>query len=293
MAKRSEVLEAGALERAVQAAASAAASAGAEVAELRSRDDLRAAADLFVSVWGARPDGAPISRDLMRALAHTGNYVTGARRGSELVGASVGFIANGGPEYKLHSHITGLTPDAQVKGIGFALKLHQRAWAIARSLPVISWTFDPLTRRNAYFNLTKLGAEASGFLVNFYGQMDDRLNGGDETDRCEVTWDLTSERSEAASVRSLREPELEPLLAAGAVKVLEDRGDGRPRTRAVRGEVRLCWIPADIVALRSTEPDVARSWRLALRDTLGASIDEGFVASAMTRSGWYVLEHVR
>jgi predicted GNAT superfamily acetyltransferase len=161
---------------------------------------------------------------------------------------------------------------------------------LEHGLTVITWTFDPLIRRNAYFNLTKLGAEAAGYHVNFYGEMGDRLNRGDESDRCEVTWDLTSDRALAASTGSGPDLDLSSLLAAGAVPVLED-GDGRqPVSRPLRGAVRLCWIPADALALRATAPQVARSWRLALRDTLGASIADGFFASGMTRSGWYVLE---
>ncbi|MBA2607780.1 MAG: GNAT family N-acetyltransferase, partial [Actinobacteria bacterium] len=180
MAKRSEVLEAVGAERAAHAAA---ARAGVEVAELSSLDHLRAAADLFVEVWGVRADLGPISPDMLRAFAHSGNYVAGARAGSALVGASVAFLANAGSGYKLHSHITGVTAAGLSKGVGFALKIHQRAWAIDRGLPVVSWTFDPLVRRNAYFNLTKLGATANRFLVNFYGEMADSLNAGDESDR--------------------------------------------------------------------------------------------------------------
>ena len=261
-----------------------------EVDELVTPQELRAAAELFAAIWGTEADGTPISPDLLRAFSHTGNYVAGVRAGSTLLGASVGFLANGGGEPTLHSHITGVAPDAQRTGLGYALKLHQREWALNHGLTEITWTFDPLIRRNAYFNLTKLGAEATGFHVNFYGEMADQVNRGDESDRCEVTWDLTSDRALAAIAGSRNDLDLSSLLDAGALPVLEDRGDGQPRTRPLRGAVRLCWIPEDAIVLRANAPDIARSWRHALRDTLGASIADGFVASAMTRSGWYVLE---
>ncbi len=57
------------------------------------------------------------------------------------------------------------------------MKLHQRAWAIARGIPVIEWTFDPLVARNAYFNIRKLGAMPVEYLPNFYGIMGDGING--------------------------------------------------------------------------------------------------------------------
>lgn len=293
MVERGEVIEAGAPERAWDQARAAEIRAGVEVVELVEHADRRAAAALFDAVWGTRADRTPVSPDLLRAFSHTGNYVAGARTPSGLVGASVGFLANGGATHKLHSHITGLAPDQQTKGIGFAIKQHQRAWAIGHGLGVITWTFDPLVRRNAYFNLTRLGAEANAFYVDFYGEMIDRLNVGGESDRCEVTWDLTSARTATASDRSLGAPDVDALLAGGAVPVLEDGGDGGPRCGPLHGEIRLCWIPPDIQALRRSDPNLAQSWRLALRDTLGASIDEGFVASGMTRSGWYVLEPLR
>lgn len=261
-----------------------------EVDELVTPKDMRAAAELFANVWGTGADAAPISPDLLRAFAHTGNYVAGVRAGSRLVGASVGFLANGGGRPQLHSHITALAPSEQRKGFGYLLKLHQRDWALHHGLTEITWTFDPLLRRNAYFNLSKLGAEATGFHENFYGEMTDRVNRGDESDRCEVTWDLTSDRALAAAAGTRHDPDLSSLLDTGAVPVLEDSGDGQPRTRPLQGAVRLCWIPEDVIVLRSSSPAVARSWRLALRDTLGASIADGFVASAMTRSGWYMLE---
>ena len=270
--------------QAAEAAQAAARRVDVEIAELRTRADLHAAAELFAGVWGSAAT-APVSPDILRAFVHTGNYVAGAKSSDALVGASVGFLARSGSSLTLHSHITGVSAETQLRGIGYALKLHQRAWAIEHGLSAITWTYDPLVRRNAYFNLTKLGARADRFHVNFYGAMADRINAGDESDRCAVTWDLTPLLGDAHP-----EPDVDALLASGAVALLEDDGEGAPRTRSRRGDVRLCWIPADIVELRASAPDVARAWRLALRATLGASIDEGYVATAMTTTGWYVLE---
>ena len=264
--------------------------AEAEVGELVAQTDLRAASALFATVWGSAPDGAPVSPELLRALSHTGNYVAGVRIGPALVGASVGFLAHTHGVTTLHSHITGLAPEAQRKGLGYLLKLHQRAWAVDRGLTEITWTFDPLVRRNAYFNLTKLGAEGTGFQVNFYGDMVDQVNRGDESDRCEVTWNLTTDGRLAHRAGASPDLDIAVWRDAGGVAVLEEGDDGQPRRRPLSGSVRLCWIPDDAVALRSSAPQLARRWRLALRDTFGESIADGFVATAMTRSGWYVLE---
>jgi predicted GNAT superfamily acetyltransferase len=271
--------------RAAEQARAAADAMGVTVTVLSDLDDLRAAAELLKLVWGER---APVSTDLLRALEHTGSYVAGAFLGTELIGASVAFLADGGA--KLHSHITGLLPGSQRKGIGLALKLHQRAWALAHGIGVVSWTFDPLVRRNGYFNLTKLGGVADRFHLNFYGEIADLMNQGDETDRCEVAWDLTSGRVDAAADGGAAEHELVGLQARRAVVLLEEGAGGSPLVHGPSGDLRLCWVPEDVVALRSTAPTLAHEWRLALRETLGASLTEGFVATAVTRTGWYVLE---
>jgi predicted GNAT superfamily acetyltransferase len=52
-------------------------------------------------------------------------------------------------------------------------------------------------------------------------------------------------------------------------------------------------VPEDIVALRLEQPELARRWRLALRDALLGALRDGFAATTMTRQGWYVLERPR
>ncbi len=289
MNKPAALIDLGAAEQASRTAAEAAERSHVRVAELATPGELAAAADLLGEVWGSPHYDPPVSPGVLRALSHTGNYVAGAYTGTDLVGVSVGFLAYGAPTHTLHSHITGLAHNSQRHGIGYALKLHQRAWAIDRGLPTITWTFDPLVRRNAYFNLTKLRAEGTGFHANFYGEMADQLNVGDETDRCEVSWDLLGPTARRVASSSA-EPDIASLRAGGAAVLLDRGGDDEPRVHSVAGDLRLCWIPEDIVAIRATSPEQARAWRVALRDTFGASITAGFRATAMSRSGWYVLE---
>src|SRR4029077_2210825 len=153
----------------------------AVISELSELDDLLALEALFAAIW-ERPDEPPVNSDLLRALAHSGNYVAGAYVGSRLVGGLVGWLG-GDParELHLHSHILGVLPDSQVHGLGFELKQHQRRWCLERGVKLVEWTTDPLVRRNIYFNLTKLGAQARAYLVNFYGVMADGLNAGEES----------------------------------------------------------------------------------------------------------------
>ena len=107
--------------------------------------------------------------ELLRALGHTGGYVAGAFSDNRMVGGSLGFLGRHHGELVLHSHVTGILPGVRKTGLGRQMKLHQREWAAEQGLDTIIWTFDPLVRRNAWFNIGVLGARVDAYLVDFYG----------------------------------------------------------------------------------------------------------------------------
>jgi len=250
--------------------------ARAVVRPLVRMDELTEAADLLAAIWGYPAGQYPVAPELLRALSHAGNYVSGAWIGEQLVGVSAGFMGLHDGAQLLHSHISGVARDHQGTHIGFALKQHQRDWALERGIDVIEWTFDPLVRRNAYFNLTKLGAVVVGFEADFYGHMRDEVNVGEHTDRAVARWLLTAPRPAAVDT-------------AGAPAILSATDDGRPVANGSWAPVLRAWIPEDHVALREANPAAANDWRLALRETVGAALCRGYVATAMTRDGWYTL----
>ena len=273
------------------AALAAAARGGIEVRPLDDLSSIQSAAELFRSIWG------PEDRDLigvstLRALAHSGNYVFGAFAGDEMIGAITGFLGWHGDDLQLHSHILGVSPSAQGRNVGFALKAHQRAWALRKGIDTITWTYDPLVSRNAYFNLTKLGATVIAYYPSFYGQMNDEINGRDESDRVLIEWSLASPRAVAAGVGDLAPPDLESLRAAGAEIALEIGADDAPIEHPSTGDTVLVGVPRDIVALRRSDPATARRWRSASRAILEGALNDGYVIGAMTRAGYYVLEKV-
>lgn len=267
----------------------AAARAGCEVRELASLDELHTAIAIFRQVWGRPGEADIVPIEMLRALSHAGNYAAGAFCDDTMAGAVVGFLGTYGRRVNLHSHVMGLLPERRSRGMGFALKLHQRSWALARGLRTITWTFDPLVRRNAYFNLVKLGAEATEYHSDFYGEMDDAINSGDATDRLLVTWSLRSSPAHAAS----RGRRLEERVADAAhtATLLEADERGRPLVHEAEGPYLRCHVPEDIVDLRDRDPELATVWRLALRETLGAALHDGHRAVGATRDGWYLLEH--
>jgi predicted GNAT superfamily acetyltransferase len=239
------------------AARDAARAAGVAVRLVDDAGELGELEALFGELWREPGGAVPVTSHLMAALRLSGNYVAGAWRAGVLVGGSVAW--SGPPAAReLHSHLTGVAPSHQGTGVGTALKAHQRAWAAERGYHALTWTFDPLVRRNAAFNLRKLSARVERYLPHAYGWMHDALNeAGGESDRLLV-------RSELAPAP--------PAPATGA------------------GCRVLVATPEDIESLRQRSPSEALIWRSRLRESLGGALAAGGRVTGFTEAGEYVLE---
>jgi predicted GNAT superfamily acetyltransferase len=276
-------------------ALSAAMRAGVTVDEVHEIDELVELNRVIDAVW--HREGDAVAMEMLRALAHSGNCILAARSGTEMVGATVSFrgIHEGRPT--LHSHITGIVPGSQLRGVGLALKLRQRAWALANGIESVTWTFDPLVARNAHFNLTKLGAEAGEYLVDFYGTLHDDANGDDATDRLLAVWRLASPRVARALSGLTPAPPVEVLLREGAPVVLDIDAGGRPLLAGLAAWAEtapeppgraLARIPDDILAVRSRDRRQADQWRGALRDVMTTLLAQGLRPVGAIAPGWYV-----
>lgn len=268
-------------------AGEAAAASGVVVRELADLPDLAAVSGLCQAIWRAVPGSPLVTVELLKAMVVVGNYVAGAFDGDQLLGGCLGFFGNpvkGG----LHSHIAGVARAGRGRGIGYALKLHQRAWALRQGVTHISWTFDPLVRRNAHFNLTKLAARPTRYLTNFYGPMDDAINSSGDTDRLLVDWDLPSRPVDAAA----RGHPSRTDATVGAPALSVDR-DGRPVIRSADSPIVLVAVPTDIEAVRARDPGLGRAWRVALREVWQGLMAEGARVVGFDRAGWYVMSRQR
>ena len=276
-------------EQSATAAAAAAARAGVEIVAVVDADAAHRVSRLLSEIW-ARDDSQPIvAAEIIRTLAHVNAYGAMAVRDSEIVGAALGFLGGDSHGTYLHSYIAGVKEGLRGSNVGFALKQHQRAWTLDHGLSRITWTFDPLVRRNAYFNLVKLGATAVAFHRDFYGTMQDGVNAGDLSDRILIEWNLDSPRAIDASERSAQAVDVATFDKRRTAVRLSVGAGHTPEVGTDRAVIELVQIPEDVVALRNADPSLARRWRLALRETLGAALEEGAHADGITRDGWYVV----
>lgn len=236
---------------------------GIEIRTLHTADEMVMLSDVFRQVWGSVTQ--LVSIEILMAITHSGGYVSAAfenRQGEErMLGASLAILARHHDQPALHSHITGLLPGARRSGLGRGMKLHQLQWAKEHDIDWIMWTFDPLVRRNAWFNIAVLGAEVHGYLPAFYGTMTDAINAGDESDRLLMAWPVTVDTS--AALRDGRDASSSCLLVP---------------------------TPEDVVTLRRTDPAAVRQWRLGTREALSGPLDQGARVVGFTPDGEYVIE---
>lgn len=231
---------------------------GIEILGLHSAEHMQGVVEVFQQVWGSPTE--LVRLEMLMAIAHAGGYVTAAvDEQGQVLGASVALLAvhEGAPA--LHSHITGILPGVRQTGLGRRMKLHQQAWARERGIDWIVWTYDPLVRRNAWFNIAVLGVEVHDYLESFYGVMTDAINAGDDSDRLLVAWSVATDPEHA---------------------LLDGSGVDDPL---------LLPTPEDVVALRRTDPAAVARWRSESRSAWQAALAEGREVLGFSREGDYVL----
>jgi predicted GNAT superfamily acetyltransferase len=210
----------------------AAAAAGVFLRPLTSVGDAEDVLAVMIATWG---NHQLLPREMIVALGESGNAPFGAFEGDLLVGYVLGWAGVDADGLHIHSHMLAALPDRRHRGVGFALKLAQRAQALEQGVHVVRWTFDPMVARNAWVNLGKLGAVADRFRRDFYGAMTDTLNDGERSDRLVVRWDL----------------------------------DREPGPRDVPDDAATVTVPRDYPELRERDPEAAR----AARDETAAALE--------------------
>jgi predicted GNAT superfamily acetyltransferase len=218
-------------------------------------------AELFDKVWAVK---SMVSPEIMTASMHNGGYGSVIYIDSRPVGAAFALVGRALPGLNgpnLHSHATGVLPEFVGKGIGEMIKRHQWAWAKEYGFDTITWTFDPLVRRNAHFNVIKLGATVLGYHQNFYGELDDGINAGEQSDRVLVRWNVAGIAGPQANTF------VEPTQTAVVIET-----------------------PADIEQLRKTDRVHSDRWRARQRAAFESAQLAGLHVVGLSNDFSYVLD---
>ncbi len=228
------------------------------IRKLEGFKDQDIARKVFDSTW-AMDAGTEITPNLLQAMVHSGSYLSGAFVDNKIIGAAFAFPATNSGLH-LHSHMTAVLDEYRDKGVGYALKIDQWNWAKKKNYSHLSWTFDPLVRRNAKLNISKLGVDISAYYPNFYGDMPDALNAGDESDRLMVSWSTDISAPKAREL--ITHPKPDDILIE---------------------------IPEDIVSIRSKNQSESMKWRRQVRGQFLAAFDNnGQVVGFSTNSEYVV-----
>jgi predicted GNAT superfamily acetyltransferase len=218
------------------------------------------------AIWGfADIDILPVR--FLVVVSQVGGHILGAYDGDMMVGfcfASPGIKPDGRPY--LHSHMLGVLPAYHNAGIGRRLKLRQREEALARSIQLIEWTFDPLELKNAFLNIERLGAMVRRYHENQYGVTASPLHGGLPTDRCYAEWWIDS-------------PRVQGILAGAGP------APASPHERIA--------YPADIARIRSGNPRRAREIQKHNGERFRRAFERGLAVTGFERGsteGTYLLE---
>ena len=229
-----------------------------QVRELDNLQDQDFGRNIFDMTW-SMDAGTEITPNLLQAMVHSGSYLSGAFIDNKIVGAAFAFPATNGGLH-LHSHMTAVLPEYRDKGVGYALKIDQWNWAKKKNYSHLSWTFDPLVRRNAKLNIAKLGVDISAYHPNFYGDMPDALNAGDESDRLMVSWRTDIDAPKAREL--ITKPETGDILIE---------------------------IPEDIVAIRSKNQSESMKWRRQVREQFLAAFEKNGKVVGFSANNEYVV----
>ncbi|MEZ4862348.1 MAG: hypothetical protein R3C14_13615 [Caldilineaceae bacterium] len=265
--------------------------------------------ELVRRVWGGDEDDT-IPMHVLVTIAKSGGGVLGAFAADGppeiqgMVGAALWWIGTDKPKgqskpiLKISSHMAGVLPEWQSKGVGAQLKLAQRDYVLQQGLTEwITWTYDPLYRPNGVFNIHRLGATCNTYYRNLYGELNDDLNRGTPSDRCQVDWWLRSERVLAAvegkgsraDSSSVDLASLHRLSTAAAPNGFRQPG---AVTVPATGAPLAVPIPDDIGAIRRTDPALGHAWRLYIREIFEAAFAKGYImvdCVNLAEHGWHYI----
>ncbi|WP_245920751.1 GNAT family N-acetyltransferase [Melghirimyces profundicolus] len=250
------------------------------IRSLTSPEELTAVRDLERLIW-KNDDPVPIHHTV--ASVKNGGLVLGAYMDHILVGFQYSFAGFDGKKAYLCSHTLGIHPAYRKQGIGEKLKWAQKKEALEKGYDRIIWTYDPLETVNGYLNLHKLGGTCSVYMVDAYGDMPDELNAGIPSDRLLVEWRIRG-GPDAVPFPGREDP---PPLPSEQNRLI-DTADGVPLGVNLdpekKAETLFIPVPANFQQIKQQTPEVAKKWRIMVRQAFTHCFQRHWMAVDLIRS---------
>lgn len=163
----------------------------------------------------------------------------------------------------LYLDMIGVHQSYQSHNLGF--RIMQEAQALARSecYAYIAWTYDPLEGANANLYLKKLGAMATKYYKNYYGELSGERHKGTATDRF---WTILYPKAES----NMDKPsQIISEADYNSYEMLQEKAF----------DLIGIEIPRDFIAIRDREPERANRIRLSTRRIFQHLFANGYIVN--------------
>jgi len=250
--------------------------------DLHTADEFRQVMDLEQRVWGFTDLNDMVTLPVFTITVKRGAILIGAFDAADRM---VGFVYSivgmkAGRQVLQWSHMLGVLPEYRNSGLGRALKLAQRARALAQGYELIEWTYDPLQAMNAHLNFTKLGVVAEEYHRNVYGESTSVLHKGTPTDRLVAQWWIARPHVvRRVTPGDTIDVKTDELADAAPVNVTHPAQKWLANSDLflARDERRLVLeIPMGFTEMQREAPELALEWRMQTREIFETYFGKGY-----------------
>ena len=244
-----------------------------------SIQDYRDCENVQRSAWGMS-ESLVIPLHVLRPINEKGGFLMNAYNVTDKpIGTTICILGKHDGKQILYSHMTGVIPEFQSKGVGRMLKLKQRTYALKQGYDFICWTYDSMQSLNNWFNLNTLGAVTRKYHVNYYGELEDRVNEGLATDRFLAEWWIKSPRVRKR-IRSLfGSSQFDELLVANPTKIESGIRVPSGKSSLKQSDTVLVEIPYNYDTLRDVNRRILIKWREQTRELYMRLFKSGYIAT--------------
>jgi len=259
-----------------------------EIKLLTTNKEFEECMEIQKAAWFLEDYKDCIPSHVKRAILETGGAIVGAVHRKKIVAYAMSLPAVSKEEdFYHHSHIMGVLPRYQGKGIGYMMKMKQREYALKNNAKKITWTFDPLLAQNASLNIRKLGGIVKKYNVDFYGTFmgGSGIVSGIPSDRFYLEWYVSSKQVKAKlkSRKKDSNRKIEEIEKNEAVNKIEIDKKGIQKISDVKLGLSvdsiIIEIPENFQNIYNKSLKKANEWRLKTRNIFNYYLGKGYTVT--------------